>query len=133
MDRFSVGAAVAIVSLAAGSTALAVDWSEGVVVSAHKPVRGGSLDDRAVYACARSMMDTMFPGKDSIRVYTNPGDNQVFDNSVDSSLPGVRMSVLLKATDAATGETLGTAECDVSRDAKVQSLKPDATDLPPGQ
>jgi hypothetical protein len=40
------------------------------------------------------------------------------------------MAVLLKATHPDTGKALGTAECDVSRDAKVQSLKPGVKDLP---
>lgn len=132
MRRFSVAVPVAIVSLVTASLAFAVGWNEGVVVSADRPVpSGGSPDDRAIYACARRMMNTMFPDQERIRVYTNPGNQEVFGNTADSGVPGLEMSVLLKATDAGTGETLGTAECDVSRDATVQSLTPGATNLPP--
>lgn len=134
MEILSVGGRIAIVVLgfATATTALAADdWSEGVIVSATGEPPTQSKEDRAVYACARAMMHDMFPQAKRIRVATNSPDRQVFNASADSALPGVQMAVLLKATDPDTGKPLGSAECDVSPDAKVQSLKPGVRDLPP--
>lgn len=124
--------ALAVLAFAAASTALAADdWSKGVIVSADRQPDARDKEDRAVYACARTMMHEMFPEAARIRVVTNPGDRQVFNTSADSALPGVQMAVLLTATDPDTGKPLGTAECDVSPDAKVQALKPGVKDLAP--
>jgi hypothetical protein len=77
------------------------------------------------------MMRQMFPDATRIRVVANPRDNEVFNNSADAALPGGQMAVLLQATDPNTGKSLGIAECDVSPDAKVSSLKSGVKDLPP--
>lgn len=122
---------VAILALATATAALADDWSHGVIVSANGEPRMESRDDRAIYACARAMMHEMFPDATHIRVVANSRDNQVFNSSADSALPGVQMAVLLQATEPDTGKPLGTAECDVSPDAKVNSLKPGVKGLPP--
>ena len=88
--------AIAFIAVAAATTARAADdWSKGVIVSADREPDTRSKDDRAIYACARTMMHEMFPEATRIR------------------------------------KPLGTAECDVSRDATVQSLKPGVKDLPP--
>jgi hypothetical protein len=121
MNRASVVAGV--LALAVASAALAGDpLDESVIVSAHGGVRGTTLDDRAIYACARSMTRRMFPDAERVLVSTSP-DNQVFGDVDDNVLPGYQMSILLKAADADTGKTLGTAECDVTPDAKVVSLE----------
>lgn len=123
---------IAILSLASATVALAADdWSQGVIVSAKGEPRTQSREDRAIYACAQTMMRQMFPDATHIRVVANPRDSNVFNSSADSALPGVQMAVLLQAADPETGKTLGTAECDVSPDAKVSSLKPGVKDLPP--
>jgi hypothetical protein len=95
-----------------------------VVVSAHGKLHGASLDDRAVYACARSMIRTLLPAHQRIRVFT-PADTQVFGDIDDDVLPGYEMSALLRATDVGTGETLPTGQCDVTPAAKVVSLRPE--------
>lgn len=93
--------------------------------------RGQSQDDRAINSCARTMVRRMFPGTERIQVFANTRDNQVFGNVYDDAMPGFQMAVLLKATDADTGKTLGTAECDVKPNAQVVSLRPGAKYLPP--
>ncbi len=129
MDRAAV--LTGMLTLAAASAVLASDkWEEGVVVRAHGSVPGGSLDDRAIFACAKSMMRTMFPGAKQVRVFTASGE-QIFSDADDNVLPGYEMSVSLKATDLKTGKTLGTAECDVTPAAKVTSLRPGARVLQP--
>jgi hypothetical protein len=131
--RAAKRAAIAGFALTIATTALAADdWSQGVVISAEGQPRIQSKDDRAIYACAQTMMREMFPDARRIRVVTNPRDRQVFNSSADSALPGVQMAVLLKASDPDSGKLLGTAECDVSPDSKVQSLKPGVKDLPLG-
>jgi hypothetical protein len=122
---------IVILGFAAETTAHAADdWSQGVIVSATGEPSTQSKEDRAIYACAQAMMREMFPEVRRIRVATNSPGTQAFNPSADSALPGVQMAVLLQATDPDSGKPLGTAECDVSRDAKVQSLKPGVRDLP---
>jgi hypothetical protein len=124
--------ALVILALATATAALAGDdWSQGVIVSANAEPRTASKEDRAIYACARSMMHEMFPQATHIRVVANSRDSQVFNSAADSALPGVQMAVLLQASDPDNGKPLGTAECDVSPDAKVNSLKPGVKNLPP--
>jgi hypothetical protein len=123
MDRAAV--VIGILALAGASAALAGErWDEGVVVSAHGKLHGASLGDRAVYACARSMLRELLPGYQRIRVFT-ASDAQVFGDIDDDVPPGYEMSVLLKVTDVGTGETLGTAEYEVTLAAKVVSLQPE--------
>lgn len=124
--------AIVILGFAAAATAHAADdWSQGVIVSATGEPRTQSKEDRAIYACAQTMMRQMFPDATHIRVVANPRDSEVFNSSADSALPGVQMAVLLQATDPETRKPLGTAECDVSPNAKVTSLKPGVKALPP--
>ena len=124
--------AIVILGFAAATAAYAADdWSQGVIVSANGEPRIQTKEDRAIYACAQAMMREMFPEARRIRVATNSRDTQAFNPSADSALPGVQMAVLLRATDPDSGKPLGTAECDVSPDARVQSLKPGVKNLPP--
>jgi hypothetical protein len=121
---------IGILTLSTVSTAFAINPTDGgVIVSSHR--RGQSLDDRAIYACARTMVTRMFPGKEPIRVYASTGGEQVFDDFTDDTLLGYQMAVLLTATDAKTGALLGTAECDVAPTAQVVALKPGVKDLSP--
>jgi hypothetical protein len=121
-----------MLAFATATTALAADdWSQGVIVSANAEPRPQSKEDRAIYACAQAMMREMFPQATRVRVVADSRDSQVFNSAADSALPGVQMAVLLQAADPDTGKPLGTAECDVSANAKVNSLKPGVKNLPP--
>jgi hypothetical protein len=53
----------------------------------------------------------------------NEGDALLTAFSAGDGEATIQMSILLKAADADTGKTLGTAECDVTPDAKVVSLE----------
>ena len=123
-----------VVALSGASLAVAasesMDWNEGVIVSANGEPRG-SLDDRAIYSCARSMMHRMFPDAQQLRVRVDPNGGQVFGGTDDSTLPGVQMTVQLQASAPDTGQTLGSAVCIVSRDGSVKSLDPGTKSLPP--
>ena len=129
MRTFQLAGCCAAIAVATVAIA-ADDWSQGVIVRANTEPDMKSKDDRAIYACAQTMMHEMFPQATRIRVVTNSGGKQVFNAAADSALPGVQMSVILQATDPDTGKSLGTAQCDVSPDAKVRSLKPGVKDLP---
>jgi len=132
MNKCLAAVLAGVLAFVIGSAALAVNkWDEGVIVSANTHVRGLSRDDQAIYACARSMMKTMFPGVKRIQVFVPGGQQQVFNDSVDDSMPGYRMAVLLSAASVASGKTLGTAECDVSPNARVLALRPGAKALAP--
>jgi hypothetical protein len=132
MGRFSAVTSLAILSFVFTCTTFGADrWAEGVVVSAQSQLKGGSLDYRAIYACARSMKHVMFPRTERIRVFANPTETNVLGDVSDDTLPGFQMAVILKATNADTGKALGTAECDVTPRAEVVSLTPGTKDLSP--
>jgi hypothetical protein len=113
-------------ALVAASTSFA-ETDRITIVTGH--YRGLSADDRAIDACAKTMVARMFPGTERIRVNTNDRGHEVFGDPDDNALPGFEMAVLLTATDAKTGAFLGTAECDVTPNAKVTELRPGAKDL----
>jgi len=132
MNTCLTAVSAGVLMLALGSSALAVpERDPGVIVSANTQARGATRDDRAIDACARSMLRTMFPGRELIRVRIPRGSPQIFGDSDDDSMPGYQMAVLLEASDPANGRALGSAECDVSPSARVIWLRPGATELIP--
>ncbi|HUN75329.1 MAG TPA: hypothetical protein VMU40_12525 [Steroidobacteraceae bacterium] len=132
MNRWLTAVSAGVLVLALGSSALAVpERDQGVIVRANTQAHAGTRDDRAIDACARSMLRTMFPGRELIRVRIPRGAPQIFGDSDDDGMPGYQMAVLLEASDPASGRALGSAECDVSPSARVISLRPGAKELIP--
>lgn len=125
---FAVGGSLILTT---ACTAFATKPVDEDVTASDAHYRGRSLDDRAIDSCARAMVTRMFPGTERVRVLANnPGGHEVFSNFTSNAM-GLQMAVLLKASDADTGKTLGTATCNVKPDAQVVSLTPGAKDLPP--
>jgi hypothetical protein len=119
MEKALTAIVIGVLGFAVTGTTFTADWQKGVVVSAHAKGHR-SLDDRAIYACARSMVSRMFPGIKRIRVFTRPAHGDY------------EMAVLLKAADARTNRPLGSAKCLVSPMAQVELLRPGVKELPPG-
>jgi hypothetical protein len=132
MLKFLVNALLAFALFACGAVAFADTVSPGsVIVTAPGSGRPESLDDQAIYACARTMVTRMFPGATKLRVVADAGPS-VFGDTDDDAMPGYEMAMLLKASPAHSDRTLGMAVCDVTPDAHVVSLMKTTRDvLPP--